>query len=98
LGAGLVAAGTQWLAKAGIVLIVALPAASPLAMRALLALPVGMAGEHQQPLDLAGVDSAEGWRGEGDEQPGMGCHRLGDALAAAEAGGQELEAVGLVDG
>ena len=76
----------------------ALPAASPPAMRAALALPVGVAGEHQQPLGLAGVDLAEAGGGEGDEQPRMPGHRLRDALAAAQAGGQELEAVGLVGG
>ena len=96
LGAGLVAAGTQRLPQPGVVGVVALPAARPAAMRAPLALPVGMAGVHQPPLGLAGVDPAEGWRGEGHEQPWMGGHRLGDALAAPQPSGQELEAVGLV--
>jgi hypothetical protein len=47
-------------------------------------------------LRLAGVDLAKGGGGEGHKQSRMGADRLGDALAAPEAGGQELEAVGLV--
>ena len=74
----------------------ALPASSPATVRAPLALPVGMAGEYQQPLRLAGVDPAKRWRGEGHEQPGMPGYRVGDALATSEAGGQELELVGLI--
>src|SRR4029453_18318888 len=59
-------------------------------------LPVGMAVEHQPPLGLAGVDPTKRWRGEGHEQPWMGGHSVGDALAAPQPGGQELVAVGLV--
>ena len=59
--------------------------------------PAGRDGRGTQPpLRLAGVDSAEGWGGEGHEQPRMGCHCLRDALAAPQTGGKELEAVGLV--
>jgi hypothetical protein len=96
LGARLVAARAQRLPQPGIVVVVALPAAHPPAVRAPLPLPVGVAGEPQQALGLPGMDPAEGGSGEGDEQPRMPAHGLGDALAAAEAGGQELEAVGLV--
>jgi hypothetical protein len=47
LSAGLVAAGAQRLPEPRIVGVVALPAADPAAMRAFLALSVGVAGEHQ---------------------------------------------------
>ena len=55
-----------------------------------------MAGIHQPPLGLAGMDLAERRRGEGHEQPGMAGHRLGDALAATQPSGEEVELVGLV--
>ena len=63
-----------------------------------MALPVGMTGVHQQPLRSARVDRAEGRGGEGHEQSGMPADRPGDALAASQPGGQELEAVGLIGG
>jgi hypothetical protein len=57
-----------------------------------------MAGEQEQPLRLPGMHPPEGWSGEGRKQPRMPDHRLGDTLAASEAGGQELELIGLVGG
>src|SRR4029450_8464586 len=87
---------TRALPPPRLALVVALPAPRPPAMRTGRALPVGMAGIHQPPLGLAGVDSAERWRGEGHEQPRMHRHRLGDTLAASQPSGQELEAVALV--
>jgi hypothetical protein len=93
LSASLVAASTQRLPQPGVVEVVALPAADPAAVRAALTLPEGMAGVHQPPLGLAGVDLAERWRGEGHEQPWMLGHRLGNALATPQTGGQKLEAV-----
>jgi hypothetical protein len=96
LGTGLVATRAQRLAQSRIVLSMALPAAQPPAMRAGSTLPIGVAGEHQQPLGLAGVDPAKGGGGEGHKQSRMGADRLGDALATAQPSGQELKAVGLV--
>jgi hypothetical protein len=57
-------------------------------------LPVRMAGQHEAPLDLARMDPAEGWGGEGHEQSRMPSHRL----ATLEAGRQELVGVGPVGG
>jgi hypothetical protein len=74
----------------------ALPAVESSAVWTPLALPIGMTGEHQQPLGLAGVDPAEGGGGEGHEQPWMASHPLRDTLAAAQPGRQELELVTLV--
>src|SRR5215218_2466938 len=65
-------------------------------MRAALTLPVGIAGVDQPTLSLAGVDLAEAGGGEGDEQPRMAGHGVGDALAAFQPSGKELIAVGLV--
>jgi hypothetical protein len=76
----------------------AMPAASPQTMRAAGTLPVRAAGQHQPPLRLPRVDSAEAGGGEGDEQARMGGHRLGDALAALEPRGEELVGVGAVGG
>jgi hypothetical protein len=58
----------------------AVPAAHRLAVGAAGALPVRVTGQHQTAMGLAGVDPAEAGGGEGDEQPGMPCHALGDAL------------------
>jgi hypothetical protein len=98
LGASLIATRAHRLAQLGIVGVVALPAAGPAAVRAPLALPVGMARVDQQPLRPAGVHRTEGGGGEGDEQPRMPAHHLGDALAAPHAGGEQVELVGLVGG
>ena len=57
-----------------------------------------MTRQHQAALRLAGVDSAEAWGGEGHEQPRMGGHGLGDALAALEPSGQELVGIRPVGG
>jgi hypothetical protein len=74
------------------------PAASPYPVRAAGTLPVGLAGQHQPPLRLARVDPAEAGSRKGHEQPRMGRHRVGDALATLEAGGQELVGVGPIGG
>ena len=95
---GVVAGRAERLAQPRVVLVVAVPAAIPDAVRAAGTLPVGVAGQHQPPLRLAGVDPAEAGSGEGHEQPRMRRHRLGDALAALEAGGQELVGIGPVGG
>jgi hypothetical protein len=50
----------------------------------------------QQPLRPPGVHLAEAGGGEGDEQPRMPADRLGDAFAAAQPSGEEVELVGLV--
>jgi hypothetical protein len=76
----------------------AVPAAIAEAMRAAGALPMGMAGQHQPPLRLPGVDLAEAGGGEGHEQPRMPADGLGDALAALEAGGEQLVGVSPVRG
>lgn len=39
------------------------------------------------------VDGAEGWGGEGDEEPGVVADRFGDVLAAEEAGADQVEGV-----
>jgi hypothetical protein len=83
---GVVAGRTQWLPQPRVIHVMAMPAASPLAVRAAGTLAVRMAGQDQPPLGLARVDPAEAGGGEGDEQPRMGGHRLGDALAALQAG------------
>jgi hypothetical protein len=61
----------------------AVPAAGPLAVGAAVALAVGVAGQDEAPLGLAGVEAAEAGGGEGHEQPRMGGHRLGDELRTA---------------
>jgi hypothetical protein len=76
----------------------AMPAAIPGAVRAASALPVGVAGQHQPPLGLAGVDPAEAGGGEGHEQPRMLADRLGDALAALQPSGEQLVGIGPVGG
>src|SRR5918993_4715662 len=76
----------------------AVPAAIPVAMRAAGTLPVRVTGQDQPALGLGGVDLAEGWGGVGHEQPRMLADAVGDALAALEAGGQELVGVGPVGG
>ena len=68
---GVVAGRAERLAQPRVVLVVAVPAASPGAVRAAGTLPVGVAGQHQPPLRLAGVDPAEAGGGEGHEQPRM---------------------------
>ena len=98
LGLRVIARRAERLAQPRVVLVVAVPAAIPVAVGATGTLPVGVAGQHQPPLRLARVDPAEAGSGEGHEQPGMGRHRLGDALAALEAGGQELVGVGPIGG
>jgi hypothetical protein len=75
-----------------------MPAAIPRAMRAAGTLPMGMAGQHQTPLGLAGVDPAEARSGEGHEQPRMLVDRLGDALAPLEPGGKQLVGISPVGG
>src|SRR5215218_6292912 len=96
LRVAVIAAGAQRLTEPGIGLVVAVPAAGRLTMRAALTLPVGIAGVDQPTLSLAGVDLAEAGGGEGDEQPRMAGHGVGDALAAFQPSGKELIAVGLV--
>ena len=61
-------------------------------------LPVRVAGQHQPALDLAGVDPAEGWRGEGDEQPRMLADAVRDALATLQPSRQELVGVRSIGG
>jgi hypothetical protein len=56
---GVVAGGAERLAEAGVVLLVAVPAAGPPAVGAASTLPVRVAGQHQAPLGLAGMDPAE---------------------------------------
>ena len=98
LGLAVVAGGAERLPEPGVVGVVAVPAAIPVAVGAADTLAVWVAGQHQAALGLASVDPAEARGGEGHEQPRMLAHRLGDALAALEAGGQELVGVGPVDG
>jgi hypothetical protein len=95
---GVIAGRAERLSKAQVIGVVAMPAASPVAVRTASALPEGVTGQHQPALRLAGVDLAEAGRGEGHEQPRMLSYRLGDALAALEPGGQELVGVGPVGG
>jgi hypothetical protein len=95
---GVIAGRAQRLPQPRVVLLVAMPAASPGAMRTAGTLAVGVTRQHQPPLRSARVDAAEAGGGEGDEQPRMGGHRLGDALAALQPGGQELVGVSPVGG
>src|SRR5215203_5880113 len=76
----------------------AMPAPIPHAMPTAGMLPERVAGQHQATLRLAGVDSAEGWGGEGHEQPRMGGYRLGDALAALQPRREELVGISPVGG
>jgi hypothetical protein len=98
LGLGVIAGRTQGLAQPRVALVVTMPAAGPEAMETAGTLPVGVTGQHQPPLRLARMDPAEGRGGEGDEQPRMLTDRLGDALAALQAGRKELVGIGPVDG
>jgi hypothetical protein len=98
LGLGVIARGAQRLPQPWVVLVVAVPAASPLAVGASGALPVGVTRQHQPALRPAAVDVAEAGGGEGHEQPRMAADRLGHALAALEASGQELVGVRPVGG
>jgi hypothetical protein len=93
-----IAGRAERLAQPRVVLVMAVPAAIPEVVGAAGALPIGMAGQYQAAPGLAGVDPAEGWGGEGHEQPGVPCHRLGDSLAPLEPGGEELVGVGPVGG
>jgi hypothetical protein len=77
---------------------VTVPAAITKAMRAAGTLAARVTGQHQPPLRLAGVDAAEGWGGEGDEQPRMDGDRVGDALAALEPSGEELVGISPIHG
>jgi hypothetical protein len=86
------------LAQPGIVLVVTVPAARSEAVWAAGSLAVGMAGQHQPAFGLPGVDPPEAGGGEGDEQPWMPGHGLGDALAALEPGGEELVGISPVGG
>ena len=95
---GVVAGRAERLAQPRVVLVVAVPAAIPEAVRAAGTLAVRVAGQHQPPLRLPRVDPAEAGGGEGHEQPRMPADRLGDALAALEPGGEELVGVGPVGG
>jgi hypothetical protein len=56
---GVVAGRTQWLPQPRVIHVMAMPAASPLAVRAAGTLAVRMAGQDQPPLGLARVDPAE---------------------------------------
>jgi hypothetical protein len=67
-------------------------------MRAAGTLPMRMAGQHQPPLGLAGVDPAEARGGEGHEQPRMLVDRLGHALAALEPSGEQLVGIHAIGG
>jgi hypothetical protein len=98
LGLRVVAARAERLPQPRVVLLVPMPAAGPGAVGAAGALPMRVTGQHQPALGLAGVDPAEAGGGEGHEQPRMLRDAVGDALAALEAGGQELVGVGPVDG
>jgi hypothetical protein len=89
---GVVAGRAERLAQPRVVLLVAMPAASPGAMRAAGTLAVGVTRQHQPTLRFPRMYAAEAGGGEGDEQPRMGGHRLGDALAALQPGGEELVA------
>ena len=71
LGLGVVAGRAERLPQPRVVLVVAVPAAIPQAVGAAGTLPVGVTGQHQPPLGLAGVDPAEAGGGEGHEQPRM---------------------------
>jgi hypothetical protein len=77
---------------------VAVPAAIPGAVGAAGAMPVGVAGQHQPPLRLAGVNAAEAGGGEGHEEPRMRGDRLGHALTTLEPSGEELVGISSVGG
>jgi hypothetical protein len=93
-----IAPRAERLAQPRVVLVVTMPAACSEAVGAAGSLAVGVAGQHQPASCLPGVDPPKAGGGEGDEQPRMPGHGLGDALATFEAGGQELVGVGPVGG
>ena len=87
-------------AEPGIVLVVAGRAGDVAAVRAdaLAGVAAGTAGQHLAAALAAGVDRAEGRGGEGGEHARVLSDRFGDALAAGQAGADELAGVALVDG
>jgi hypothetical protein len=95
---GVVAGRAERLPQAWVVGVMAMPAASPGAVRAAGTLSVRVTRQDEAALSLAGVDPAEARGGEGDEQPRMPSYALGDALAALEPGGEELVGIGSVGG
>jgi hypothetical protein len=85
------------LAQAALAVAVPLPAAHGAAVRAALVEIPRPAGQ-QLPAAVAalGVDGAEAGRGKGHEQPRVRADRVGEALATAQAGGDELPGVAAV--
>ena len=98
LGLSVIAGRTERLPQPRIILVMAMPAAIPNTMRTASTLPIRVTRQHQPPLRPPRVHAAERWSGEGHEQPRMGDHALGDALAALEPSGEELVGVGPVGG
>ena len=68
----------------------------PCGQRRALRVAAGSAGQDGLAAHPAGVDRAEGRRGEGGEHARVGGDRLGDALAAGQPGADELAGVTLV--
>ena len=69
----------------------------PCGQRRALGVAAGSAGQDGLAAHPAGVDRAEGRRGEGGEHARVRGDRLGDALAARQARADELPGVALVD-
>ena len=98
-GGVVVAVAAHRLAEPGVVLDVAGRAGDVAAVRAApgVGVAAGAAGQHGLAAHPAGVDRAERRRGEGGEHARVRGDRLGDALAAGQAGADELPGVALVD-
>src|SRR5262249_7843509 len=87
----------QWLAQAGVVFFVPLPAGQPPPMRAVVRLAAGPApGDPATARDHAGVDRPEAGGGEGGEHTRVDGDRFGHAFAAREPSADELVGVGPV--
>jgi hypothetical protein len=74
-----------------------LGAAQPVAVRAGRGSPARMASQYPAVFLAVGVDRAEGGCGEGNEDTRVGGDGVGDALAAAQPGSDELVGIGAVD-
>ena len=96
-GVVVVAVRAQRLAEAGVVCLVPLPAGDPPPVRAEVGLAPGAAPGHLPAAgDHAGVNRAEGGRGEGREHARVRGDRRGHALAPGQPGADQLVGVGPV--
>ncbi len=85
-----IAAGAQRLPEHVVICTVADRAGDDPSVRARFPVAAGVAGQDAPIALAAGVDRAEGWGGERDEQARVRAHRFGDAFAAGQAGADEV--------